>query len=301
MRCPSNFLYRDSGVMPIRVGTVNSFWYDSVSISQIINQNDHYYAQTVTYFVLPSEHLPVRRVKYSCPDEADSKQPHYGDKIVFDQLYLLKYSTLNFTTICINSTSEEYRGVLNLTICDNKKDYIIYNHDFGTHCLQQYRLYVDANTSNCTGFYFFTAPHDGFYYITTVGPNDKNATVTSYKVDVDLRYLNSSNWANKNSACSSTGIPQPNSCRIPIGKKGWFPPKNYDIVATITASGDLGKLTIDGAATRSQVYIIPAVAAIAVIVVGLMCVVCAGVSVCAAGRIGKEKRSRRKDDYTIIT
>ena len=285
MRCP-NAIPSHGAPAAILVGRVSSFWYDSVSISQVKDNADYqYYLQNVKFFVMPSHQLHVYSMQHSC-NRTDS-----SPFLRFDQLYLLKESTLNFT-ICVRSKSNISRGVMIFIICDSNPSY---NNKF-KNCLEYHFLYAEPNTMNCSSV-LFTAPNNGFYYMTTNDLRYNNATLEFFQVDIDLRYLNSSDW-HRESACSSNGVNSESAdpCRISIERNHLFQAEEYAIVATVTGKGTYGKLEIKEHG-RSLTYVIPAVAAAALILLGVFVVVCVGVHSCVVKRMG----GKRKWVDTLLT
>ena len=234
----------------IRLGTVNSFWYSGVKIYQEDTQNTRVY---VSFYAIPSKSVKVRKEQYSC-------KSNYIILLIYP-VYLLKGSNLKFN-ICIQSTSKDLRGNINVTIFNNFTYFIKFQQHCGNSSyIKQHRIYVDANQSNCSN-YSFTATHDSYYYVQS-GACSYHASMTYYRVDYNVNFLSPSDLSGTPASCNSTKDMHSN-CYVPIGNGNhWLSSQDYEIIASIAPSPDpslhIGNLRIRSV-FRDAVYLIPAIA-----------------------------------------
>lgn len=267
----------------VRIGRLNSFWQNYVSISQELPDSRYVYS-TISYFVIPSHHIHVHTKQFSCNGTGLLSMSY--------QLYMLQKSNLNMT-VCIRSTNATSQGVRNITICDTFISYSDYTSRLINNCLEQHHLFVEPNGTNCTTL-SFTAPRDSFYYITTASIHQRNTSV-DYRVDVNLQYLDSADWLDKTPKCRSIGYP-PNSCHIWIERKNLFHAEEYTIIATNAEDTKYGYLEVRQR-YRSLAYIIPALAATALTLVGYSICLCVGIFRKVIQISGKR---HRKQNYKSI-
>ena len=242
----------------ILVGKVNIFWYDSLTISQIKN-NDRYEYTTVNFFMVPYHQLHniIHKMEYSC------SRDYPFVEIIF---YFLKGSKLNIT-LCVQATSQTYPGARNLTICTNYDCYFSFEN-----YLVQYQIFVAPNETNCTSIQF-TAQNNSFHYLTTGSSHGRiaNSTLKSYQIRVSLLYLNSSVWEEKEPVCSSNNNDF-RPCNIEIERESIFQAEEYAIVATVSSeTDDVGNLLIEEH-NRKLAYAVPAIAAVLLMTLGLLIV-----------------------------
>ena len=238
----------------IRLGTVNSFWYSGVKIYQ---EDTHSVLNTweyVSFYAVPSKSVKVRKEQYSC------KSNKSGSVWLIFPVYLLKGSNLKFN-ICIQSTAQNRRGNINVTIFNNFTYYMkFFKNCNSNYIIKQHRIYVDANQSNCSN-YSFTATHDSYYYVES-GSCPYHALMTYYRVDYNVNFLSPSDLSGTPASCNSTKDTHSN-CYVPIGNGNhWLSSQDYEIIASIAPSPDLshsGNLRIRSV-FRDAVYLIPAIA-----------------------------------------
>lgn len=267
LHCPNTEIDAVSAPpVAVRIGRLNSFWQNYISISQELPDSRYVYS-TISYFVIPSRHIHVHTKQFSCNKTAPGLSLNY-------QLYMLQKSNLNLT-VCIRSNNGTSQGVRNITICDTWPSYLNYTHRLINNCLEQHHLFVEPNGTNCTTLSFI-APRDSFYFLTTASSNShSNTKVDSYRVDVNLRYLDSADWSNETPKCTSIGYP-PNSCHIWVERKNLFHAEEYIIIATNAGDNKYGYIKVRQR-YRSLAYIIPALAATALTLVGCSICLCGGI------------------------
>lgn len=253
MHCP--YPCTGTSIAPILVGNFNSFWYELVTISQYSGSDTPfptYSPQTMRFFKIPAQQLHTFSRRY----------PPYNKSynLILDQFYMLKGSTINFT-IVVNSTSGTSSGSVNLTICNNRLAYVSEN----SFKCEENQFTVGPRESKLT-FVNFVAPHNSYYYITTKGPRN-NSKVVFFNVDINLKFLNSSDWKGVKYKTSSTGDP------LNFNLGSMFEAQDYVIVANITTDPDYpcyGQLTVTEH-YRSFVYIVPAMVGGGLMCLGLTC------------------------------
>lgn len=267
----------------VRIGRLNSFWQNYVSISQELPDSRYVYS-TISYFVIPSRHIGVHTKQFSCNKTG----------LLDYQLYMLQKSNLNLT-VCISSTNGTFQGVRNITLCDTWPSYSNYRDLLINNCLEQHHLFVEPNGTNCTTL-SFTAPRDSFYYLTTASSNRYSyTTVDSYRVNVNLRYLDSADLSDETPKCTSIGY-VPNSCHIWVERKNLFHAEEYIIIATNAGDKTYGYIKVRQR-YRSLAYIIPALAATALTLVGCSICLCGGI---CRKVIQMSRKRHRKQDYNSI-
>ena len=287
----NNYCYNISTGAPlIRLGTVYSFWYSRISITQIPNERI-YTNVDVKFYAVPSENVVERIEHFYC--ESDIYE------LRLEQLYLLKDSNMTFN-ICVMSQSSNSPGWVNLTVYDDLVNFSTRNEK-GSVFSWQYKIHVKAKGTNCSKC-VFTAPHNSLYYaISGAGYQTHCAKEIHARVDVDRKYINSTDWADTSyskSVCTSDGETG-KECTVPIEKdtSSWvFSARNYDMLALVTSEPDdqqkVGHLQIQPT-FRSTVYSVPTVAG--VILLAPIFAICAVVSCCVYKRKGK----REIDDSNI--
>ena len=255
----NNYCYNISTGAPlIRLGTVYSFWYSRISITQIPNERI-YTNVDVKFYAVPSENVVERIEHFYC--ESDIYE------LRLEQLYLLKDSHMTFN-ICVMSQSSNSPGWVNLTIYDDLVNFSTRNEK-GSVFFWQYKIHVKANGTNCSKC-VFTAPHNSLYYtISGAGYQTHYAKETHARVDVGRKYINSTDWADTSdskSVCTSDGETG-KECTVPIEKdtSSWlFSARNYDMLALVTSEPNdqkVGHLQIQPT-FRSTVYSVPTVAGV---------------------------------------
>ena len=247
-QCPNlNPLIKNAPVTML-VGKLNSFWYDSVSISQVKATGTYTYTN-VDFFLIPSHQLKIHNIEYSC-----SKLTAYFDFII----YMLQGSQLNFM-LCVHSNNDTYPGTVDFIICTTYPCYLGETEDYVEH----HQIFVAPNETNCSA-HKFAASHDSYYYLTTT--HKHNATLESYTVNVTLLYLNSSFLKDKDAFCTSTDS-KPNVCEVSIEKGSVFHAEEYAIVAISKTSSkyNVGNMKIVEK-SRSLAYAVPGIAATTVTV-----------------------------------
>lgn len=287
VHCPNTEIDVTSEPVAVRVGRLNSFWWNYISISQELTDSRYVYS-TVSYYVIPSRQIRVHTNQFRC----------YGTGLLNYQLYMLQKSNLSLT-VCIRSTSDFYRGVRNITICDTWPSYSNYTDLLINNCLEQHYLFVEPEWTNCTTLNF-TAPRDSFYYITTASNSQSSYNkVDSYTVDVNLRYLDLDDLWDKTPKCTSHSIGYnypPNTCHIWVKRKKLFYAEDYTIIATNAEDTKYVHIKVKQR-YRGLVYIIPALAATAVALVGYSFCLCGGIVRKVIQMSGKRYR---KQNYKSI-
>lgn len=277
----------DIGVPLIQLGSINSFWYKKILITQDDTYNN-YVDVTVQLYAIPSE-LVTEHIKHFSCNHSDLK----GAVLDLDQLYLLQGSVLSFNN-CIQSTNKHSPGLINLSIYDNITEYN--NDGIGGKPFQQYQLHVEPNQTNCSGN-SFTAPQDGLYYAvacTSVVCSSTNAAQIYYQIDVEMKYISFADWAGTSFNRSVCTLDKECSILTDDLNKDWFfSAKTYDIFAYVTSEPkDFVGLVEIQASFRSTVYIIPTV--IGGVLTAIYCIcTCAGVS-CFSVRLLR-KRQKQND------
>lgn len=278
----------DIGVPLIQLGSMKSFWYKSI----LITQDDtyaNYVDVAVQLYAIPSELVTEHTKKFSCNYSDDD-----GAVLNLDQLYLLQGSVLSFNN-CIQSTNKHSPGLINLSIYDNTTEYN--NDGIGGKPFQQYQLHVEPNQTNCSGN-SFRAPQDGLYYAvacTSVVCPETNAAQIFYKIDVEMKYISFADWADTSfnrSFCRLDSVNKECSISTDDLNKDWFfSAKTYDIFAYVTSKPGLSVGLVEiQASFRSTVYIIPTV--IGGVLTAIYCIcACAGVSCCSVCLWKRQKRN----------
>lgn len=274
----------DIGAPLIQLGSTNSFWYKNIQITQD-DTYGKYVDVTVQFYAIPSELVTEHTREFSC-NYSDGD----GALLNLDQVYLLQGSVLSFNN-CIQSKNEHSPGLINLSIYDNFTEYS--KDEVGGKPFQQYQIHVEPNQTNCSEN-SFTVPQDGLYYAvacTSVVCPSTHAAQIFYKIDVKMKYVSFSDWAdtsfNRN-VCKLDAVKK--ECLIStddLNKDWFFSAKTYDIFAYVT-SKPVGLVKIR-ASFRSTVYIIPAV--IGGVLMAIYICTCAGVRSCVFVR----KKQKHKD------
>ena len=275
----------DTGVPLIRLGSVNSFWYKGISITQEYNVNPAYASVTTQFYVVPSNLVNEQTKWFTC-----NYSSHSGVFLNIQQLYLLQGSSISFN-IGIKSTDEHSPGLINLTIFDNNTDYEHPGSD--GEFFQQHQFHVKANQSNSSE-YNFNATHDSLYSVRSCGLSicgpHSNASEISYKFDVEMKYISFTNLNNTSYKCK----PDNAECSIPVGNSNdwFFSAESYDILAYVT-SGPTSIETVGllktRASFRSTVYAVPAVIGGTLLA---MVYICCGVGCCVHGIKGQRREDR---------
>lgn len=280
----------DTGVPLIRLGSVNSFQYKDISITQDYKVDPAYEAVTTQIYAVPSR-LVIERTKwFTCNYSLES-----GVFLNIEQLYLLQGSSISFN-IGIKSTNETNPGLINLTIFDNNTDYKHRNGEI----FQQHQFHVKANQSNSSE-YNFIATRDSLYSVISCGLSicgpDSNASLISYKFDVKMKYVSYTDWtdtAYNTSVCKLDN--SVNKCSFPVGNSNdwFFSAESYDILAHVISgpaqSEAVGFLKIT-ASFRSKVLVYNIATVIGGILLAIVYYVFCGVGCC----VYRVKRQRRQE------
>ena len=276
MRCPAPH----GGIrpQPIRVGKFNSFWYESVTATQLAG--GLYYTLTANVYLIPEKKLPIRTQKYTCPCNQSNCEYLY-----LRYFYLLEGSSVDFSLI-FNSTSTTNPGFVNLTICDN---YVNFNE---ADCSLQYPISVRPHATGKAFKTRFTAPKDSYYFVTTYNQFSMNALIHSYQVDVEMKYLNESDLGTNVAAHFSRTESQGISKQI-FDNNGLASATNYVIVAAFDYSEAFGKMRVTKH-HRNLVYVVPAIAAASFMLLGVIFVACICVCYCIVKRIIRRRRKGRE-------
>lgn len=269
----------DTGVPLIRLGSVNNFWYKDILIVQDVD-SEVYKDVGVEIFVVPSEFVVKQTKEFSCNLSYDQ-----GVLLELDQLYLLQGSILSFN-ICVKSIIQDSPGFVNLNFYDDNIDFK------GGMFFHQQQFCVTANQVNCSN-YNFTATHDSLYYAVSCDSDcnsTSNSSLTSYRINAELKYISYTHWANKSyntSVCKLDVLTKECMIATDMGKNWFFSAKTYDIFAYVTSEstrlGRVGHLKIQPS-FRSTVFVVPTVIggillAIVYVCCGVGCCVCQGTKI----------------------
>lgn len=261
IHCPSSEGFFPS--QPIRIWKFNTFWHKLVTAAQEAD-DDNYRPLTAHLFLIPDDQIRVYRKKVLCTCK-DTRSCAYFD---LEGLYLLKGSRINFS-LNINFTDD---GRFDLIICDNLPGF----NQHSSTCLKNFSLSSQTNKQLATLNKTFIAPKDSYYYIKT---SPTNAAMTAYEVHMDMLFLNSSDWKGLNEVAEfneheSASITQ--SLYKGYGLTSMFAEIDYTIVATFPTKynqGSTGQMKVIKY-HRSLVYVIPAIAAVSFMLLGIAFVAC---------------------------
>lgn len=255
----------------IHLGTVNSQWYDGVKITHKIPAHVYNFTNMTIYFV-PSESVGEHLRLFSCSDETESYEDDDGVVLLLDGVYLFSGANMTFNNICITSKNvEKSAGSVNLTIYDSKVTFDTRGMKSDVIFVARETFYVNAsNETQCYTYYYIT-PHDGYYYV-ALGANFQliNAYVVYYELDVEMKFVNASDWTStaQSSTCNHTD--SNNECLINIQDASngidvvFKTPKDYDIFARVTTPQQPQKDIIIGYVSiqpnfRKAIYAVPSI------------------------------------------
>ena len=274
-----NGCYNTSNVAPlIRLGTIYGRWYDEVVITQV--KQDAYIPEDMNIYAVPSQGVSTYKKKFFCRSTDKFATYHV---LNLNRLYLLRGSNMTFN-LCINSTSTQEPGWVDLSIYSNITEYLHTTMGAGFH-----QFHVDANQTNCSS-YTYVAPSDGFYYAGSGLPHKqtKFAMLVSFRVDIEMLYINHSDFLHGSTSYGpSVCNPIDESeikCSVKFSDDWFFSAKHYDIFALGTASSEAGHLALVKwkSSFRKQWYTVPVIAG--AILGFLVFLICVGCSYCAYRR-----------------
>ena len=246
---------------PIYVTNYNTFWYKSVSISQ--DTDNHLYVPLdIAFYLVPADDLQVYTTVYQY------NKSGYGD-LVLDQFYALKGSSMNFSLVVENNGTNPEN--VTLTICKDQAKYTTSNE---AACFQHYSVTIDPNATTPLNVRFI-AEQNSYYFITTK-PTPLHVTVEFFKTVIELRYLNSSDWKGLEPALTMKTSDTAGTQRqlaFNGSLTSMFEAKDYSIVAVLSGDGAYSEMTITKQ-YQGLVYVVPAMAALCFMLLGITLVSC---------------------------
>ena len=270
MHCP--YPCKGTFVAPIFIGKFSSFWYKSVTITQkhLDPGSSPYSPLHMKVFKMPAHQLRTYNNHY---------YNHSNRDVIILDFYALKGSTVNFT-VFVNSTSFTSSGSVTLTISNNctQSESVIFTRPLKVGPSELKRFFVK-----------FVAPHNSYYYITTLIGHSNNAEIVSFDFDIHLRFLNASDWTGMEHQSSSTADP----LNFRLGDS-IFQPRDYIVVANITYVDNVDYRSHSQLRVtkhyRKFVYVVPAMVAGGVMFLGTTCVVLVCVCCYIVRKIIRRKR-----------
>ena len=287
LRCPTGT--SSFPAQPIRVWKFDTFWYNSMIAKQEADYN-YYWPLTAYLYLIPDDKLRVYRRNYTCwCDAIPNCDSAYN---IFRGVYLLKGSSIEFSLV-INSTSATENGHFNITICD---DEISFNNQ-PPSCSVDLSLTIGPRETDVPMNETFVAPRDSYYYITTA--TSVNAIISSYHVGMEILFLNSSDWnglteATEFHSYDAAGISQ--SIYHRNGLSSMFTAASYTVVAKFDTKydqGNMGQMMVTKY-HRNLVYVVPAIAAVSFMLLGVILVACICICYWSVKRIIRRRRKGRE-------
>ena len=263
----------------IHLGSVNTQWYDGVLITQNRPSNPYTFTNMSIYLV-PAERVVKHSTLFYCEERA------FDIDLLLHGVYLFNDVTMTFN-ICIESRNLMDTGWTNLSIYDDVVNYS--NRNNGGKYLEQVQFLVNASETKCY-VYSFTTPHDSYYYI-ALGANyelSKNVTVTYYEMDVEMEYVNASDWGGVAQMSTCKYTPSVSKCHISLHNadiRSVFGGKNYEIFGQVTTPTSeyvdiVGYVSVQPT-FRKMVYILPTVAGLILFVpFEIVCIISTVVCYC---------------------
>ena len=163
-------------IAPSVVAEFNTFWYESLTISQL--DNNYAYQLQLKIFFLPRTSIKTSTFHTITSDTGD---------IDVENLYLLQGSTVTFQLQITSDTFEA--SIVNISLFDNYEDYTkVVPFDNYTFAVSSYETTTFRRN--------FTAHRNAFYYFRTCyyRRSCMGAYVVNFSLESNIRYLNSSSW-----------------------------------------------------------------------------------------------------------
>lgn len=247
---------------PIYIGNYNTFWHKSVTISQ--ETDDYlYFPLDIVFYLVPAENYKIHKKVYRYNN---SDMP----VLVLDQFYAMKESSIHISLSV--SSNDTIPRCFNVTICQDLGKY----QTDKEACVSDICYTVKPNSSAVFDAYF-RVEDDGYYFITTK-PTHANLHLNFFASDIFLHYLNSSDWSGMKPALTCYESETAGVTKTLVSNDSFasmLEAKEYSIVATFSSNGNgqFGKIKVTKE-YRSLVYVVPAMAAACLMLLGLVFIFC---------------------------
>ena len=199
---PSNdssyLAYADGVNANISLGTVNTFWYSSVTIEECEEEGDNFHSATI--YVVPSSEVKQHEynASHSCLSGPINSNIRTAGRV--ENVYLFEGASFEYT-MCLNNYSGNATAVAFIFGSYTAyKEFINHKSDGYQSSVYHQNLPIANGTSvyNCSSI-AFTSPHDAYYSVTTEVTFD-NSGSTGHQIDTEcnitthIKYFNHSEY-----------------------------------------------------------------------------------------------------------
>ena len=195
----SYLAYADGVDANISLGTVNTFWYSSVTIEEYEEEGDNLHSATI--YVVPSSEVKQHEynASHSCLSGPYNSNIRTAGR--FENVYLFEGASFEYT-VCLNNYSSNATAVA--FIFDSYtafKEFIDHKSDGYQSSVYHQNLPIASGTSvySCSSI-AFTSPRDAYYSVTTEITFDDSGN-TGHQIDTEctitthIKYFNHSEYS----------------------------------------------------------------------------------------------------------
>ena len=212
----SYLAYADGVDANISLGTVNTFWYSSVTIEKHEERGDNFHSATI--YVVPSSE--VKHHEYNATERCPSGAINWNERTAGHvyNVYLFEGASFDYT-MCLNNYSSNATAVA--FIFDNetaRNSFIEGKSDGYQSSVYHQNLPIASGTSvySCSSIPF-TSSHDAYYSVTTEVTFDDSGN-TGHQIDTECTFISHIKYFNHSEYTESCtfSLDQSKTCDIDL-------------------------------------------------------------------------------------
>ena len=263
--------YLGYGGDTIELLTVDGFWYEYLTVSQVVKPNDH--EHRIQLYLPPCSDIDVHERKEHYV--SSYRQHTYPTRLMatLDYYYLLPNSRVTYS-FCMMANETQSQSPAKFFVFNKQEKYVDYISgvkDGKKLSISQYQMFIGTPSEPICTEFTFTAKKSDYYFFT--GSCDAGITY-QYNISTRTKYLHFKDYK-ENKSCSA--LTEHNSCEIPVGTAFLSKSEKYCLLAHVIPHKEHKQLSPTthirvNAGKRGKVVVIP-ILVIVVSIMGLLVVV----------------------------